>query len=55
MPQFEYTGTDERVFLYPRTLVVSPGEVIEADESPDSYWFVPVANEPAPAKQKKGS
>lgn len=50
MAEFVYTGTEERVFLYPRALVVSHGDVIEADDNPDPYWFEPVAKTlPSPA------
>lgn len=39
MPKFVYTGTDERVFLYPRAFVVNPGDEIEAPSNPDPAWF----------------
>ena len=42
MPEFVYTGGDERDFLYPRGFTVKPAEIIEADENPDPYWFEPV-------------
>lgn len=51
MSQYVYTGPDERAFLYPRAFTVQPKEVVEFpdDESPDPYFFRPVAEKPSPA------
>lgn len=42
MPEFVYTGSDERDFLYPRAFRVKPGDLIEDDENPDPMYFEPV-------------
>lgn len=48
MAEFVYTGTEERVFLYP-PMVVAPGDAIEADDNPDPYWFEPAQpDKPSP-------
>lgn len=52
MAKFRYLGTEERAFLFPQALVVSPGEVVEATESPDEQWFEPVAAPKAKAAEK---
>lgn len=48
MPQFVYTGSSERFFLYPRAFVASPNDVVSADDNPDPHWFDPVDTKPTP-------
>lgn len=56
MPQFVYTGSSERFFLYPRAFAVSPDDVIEADDNPDPHWFAPVVKpSPSPRAEKKST
>ena len=43
MPKFKYTGDDERVYLFPESFVVKPGDVVEAEKSPDKSRFEQVA------------
>ena len=53
MAKFKYTGSDERHFLLPgRAITVQPGDVVEADECPDPYWFEAATAE-KPAKDKE--
>lgn len=40
MKKWKFTGTDERVFLFPRAFSVQPGEVVEAEHNPDPDYFV---------------
>ena len=41
MPQFRYTGDDERVFP-DSSVTVSPGEIVERDTNPHPAYFVEV-------------
>jgi hypothetical protein len=49
MSRYRFKGSDERIFPHMRPAIVGPGDVIEADDNPDPYWFeLEPENKPTP-------
>lgn len=55
MPEFVYTGVDERDFLYPRAFRVQPGDLIEDADNPDPMYFEPVKKTKAKATKAEAA
>lgn len=56
MPQFTYTGSDERIFpdlsaSDGSTLIVKPGDVVTLNSDPNSSDLVAASAAPAPAPE----